>query len=110
MVLHTLPEGKLKQCLEKFAQADLPNLWKPRPDQFFQVEKIPNLGSGKLDLRKIRELAMSFRAQPTRESPLARNVLQTRVSAAAPRACSAGLEPAVSPICNRQRVGNTDMF
>ena len=46
VVLHTLPEGKLKQCLEKFAQADLPNLWKPRPDQFFQVEKIPNLGSG----------------------------------------------------------------
>jgi acyl-[acyl-carrier-protein]-phospholipid O-acyltransferase/long-chain-fatty-acid--[acyl-carrier-protein] ligase len=44
-------------CLEKLAQCDLPNLWKPRPDQFFHIDAMPYLGTGKLDLRKVRELA-----------------------------------------------------
>src|SRR5207248_6998832 len=30
MVLHKLADGKLEAALEKFAQCDLPNLWKPR--------------------------------------------------------------------------------
>ena len=60
VVLHALTDERLKACLEKFAQTDLPNLWKPRADQFFRVEKLPYLGTGKLDLRKIRELAASF--------------------------------------------------
>jgi acyl-[acyl-carrier-protein]-phospholipid O-acyltransferase/long-chain-fatty-acid--[acyl-carrier-protein] ligase len=60
VVLHKLSSEQLKTCLEKFAQADLPNLWKPRADQFFRVEALPYLGTGKLDLRKIRELATEF--------------------------------------------------
>jgi len=42
--------------VEKLAQGDLPNLWKPRADQFFRVENFPLLGTGKLDLRKVREM------------------------------------------------------
>ena len=57
-VLHTLPEEKLKAVLEQFAKSDLPALWRPRPDQFRHVEKLPYLGTGKLDLRKARELAL----------------------------------------------------
>jgi len=57
VVLHRLPEEQLKAVQEKLAKSDLPNLWKPRPDQFFRVEAFPVLGSGKLDLRKVRELA-----------------------------------------------------
>jgi acyl-[acyl-carrier-protein]-phospholipid O-acyltransferase/long-chain-fatty-acid--[acyl-carrier-protein] ligase len=57
MVLHTLPEDKLKETLELLAKCDLPALWRPRPDQFLRVEKLPYLGTGKLDLRKARELA-----------------------------------------------------
>jgi acyl-[acyl-carrier-protein]-phospholipid O-acyltransferase/long-chain-fatty-acid--[acyl-carrier-protein] ligase len=60
VVLHTLPDGKLKECLDKLAQTDLPNLWKPRPDQFFHVDALPYLGSGKLDLRKVRETALNL--------------------------------------------------
>jgi hypothetical protein len=48
---------KLPEILDKLAAWDLPNLWKPRPDQFFHAESLPHLGTGKLDLRKIRELA-----------------------------------------------------
>jgi acyl-[acyl-carrier-protein]-phospholipid O-acyltransferase/long-chain-fatty-acid--[acyl-carrier-protein] ligase len=38
-------------------QAGLPNLWVPLPRDFFQVESIPILGTGKLDLRAVKELA-----------------------------------------------------
>jgi len=59
-VLYTLPDDKLKDCLEKLAGSDLPALWKPRPDQFARVEALPYLGTGKLDLRKIKEVAQSL--------------------------------------------------
>jgi len=58
IVLHTLADGPLDECLERFAKCDLPPLWRPRPDQFLHIDKLPYLGTGKLDLRKARELAM----------------------------------------------------
>jgi acyl-[acyl-carrier-protein]-phospholipid O-acyltransferase/long-chain-fatty-acid--[acyl-carrier-protein] ligase len=57
VVLHTLDDDKLASVLEKLAASDLPNLWKPRADQFFPIEALPYLGTGKLDLRKIRDMA-----------------------------------------------------
>jgi acyl-[acyl-carrier-protein]-phospholipid O-acyltransferase/long-chain-fatty-acid--[acyl-carrier-protein] ligase len=62
VVLHTLSEDKLKLALDKLAASDLPNLWKPRPDQFFHVDSLPYLGTGKLDLRKLREMALKSSA------------------------------------------------
>ena len=64
VVLHTLPKDKLKECLDKLPQVDLPNLWVPRLNQFFHVEALPHLGTGKLDLRRIRELALQFSGEP----------------------------------------------
>jgi len=58
IVLHKLAPEPLQSCLEKFSQSSLPNLWKPRPDQFFHVAALPYLGTGKLDLRKVREVAL----------------------------------------------------
>lgn len=57
MVLHTLGSGILANVLERFATTDLPNLWKPKADQFIHVDQLPMLGTGKLDLRKVKELA-----------------------------------------------------
>jgi len=57
VVLHRLADDRLAACLEKLAQCDLPNLWKPRADQFFRVDHFPLLGTGKLDLRKVKETA-----------------------------------------------------
>ena len=54
VVLHTLPEEKLVPVLEKLAECDLPALWRPRKDQFFHVDALPYLGSGKLDLRALK--------------------------------------------------------
>jgi len=58
-VVHTLKEDRLQETLEKLAKTDLPALWKPRPDQFLYAEKLPYLGTGKLDLRKLREIAQA---------------------------------------------------
>jgi len=57
IVLHTLPDDKLEPCLALLAKSDLPALWKPRPDQFLHVESLPYLGTGKLDLRRLKEIA-----------------------------------------------------
>ena len=62
VVLHTLPEEKLAPVLEKLAQSDLPPLWKPRPNQFFQVDALPYLGTGKLDLRAVKTKAAEMAA------------------------------------------------
>ena len=57
IVLHKLDAEPLQSCLEKLAKSGLPNLWKPRADRFVRVETFPYLGTGKLDLRRIREMA-----------------------------------------------------
>ena len=63
IVLHTLSEKQLEECLTGLAKSDLPALWRPRHDQFVRVEKLPYLGAGKLDLRKARELALETSAR-----------------------------------------------
>ena len=57
MVLHTVTETHLETVLEKLGTADLPNLWKPKRDQFVKVDALPVLGTGKTDLRKVKEVA-----------------------------------------------------
>jgi acyl-[acyl-carrier-protein]-phospholipid O-acyltransferase/long-chain-fatty-acid--[acyl-carrier-protein] ligase len=57
IVLHKLAETELPGCLERFAACDLPNLWKPKVDGFYRVENFPMLGTGKLDLRGVKEVA-----------------------------------------------------
>ncbi len=62
IVLHTLPDERVPEIYDKFSHLGLPNLWVPRLNQFFRIESIPVLGTGKLDLRKIRSLAAEFSA------------------------------------------------
>jgi acyl-[acyl-carrier-protein]-phospholipid O-acyltransferase/long-chain-fatty-acid--[acyl-carrier-protein] ligase len=60
IVLHTLPDDQLQGMLKRLPQLELPNLWIPRANSFFRVEKLPQLASGKMDLRRIRELGLNF--------------------------------------------------
>jgi acyl-[acyl-carrier-protein]-phospholipid O-acyltransferase/long-chain-fatty-acid--[acyl-carrier-protein] ligase len=57
VVVYTLPAEKLALILEKLSQCDLPALWKPRPNQFFHIDSLPVLGTGKIDLRGVKALA-----------------------------------------------------
>jgi acyl-[acyl-carrier-protein]-phospholipid O-acyltransferase/long-chain-fatty-acid--[acyl-carrier-protein] ligase len=62
IVVHTLPPDKLQDCVAQLAKCDLPPLWKPRADQFIHVDSLPYLGTGKLDLRKLKEIALGATA------------------------------------------------
>ncbi|QXE89728.1 acyl-[ACP]--phospholipid O-acyltransferase [Geomonas subterranea] len=41
------------------SESELPNLWKPARDGFVEVENLPILGTGKLDLKGLKELALA---------------------------------------------------
>jgi acyl-[acyl-carrier-protein]-phospholipid O-acyltransferase/long-chain-fatty-acid--[acyl-carrier-protein] ligase len=57
VVLYTdLGRGPEEICKALAAQG-LPPLWIPSPDSFRRVESIPLLGTGKLDLKRLKELA-----------------------------------------------------
>ena len=46
-----------EQILQGLEPEGFPNLWLPGADSFFEVDEIPMLGSGKLDLKRLNELA-----------------------------------------------------
>ena len=60
VVITTLANERLARVLEKLPQCDLPSLWKPRANQFFHVDALPVLGTGKIDLRGVKALAAGF--------------------------------------------------
>jgi acyl-[acyl-carrier-protein]-phospholipid O-acyltransferase / long-chain-fatty-acid--[acyl-carrier-protein] ligase len=57
VLLTTLAEITAESVREKLAAAGLPNLWVPRTVR--RVDLIPVLGTGKLDLKAARELALA---------------------------------------------------
>ncbi len=59
IVLHTPLEQPKDELRKGLSDAGLPNLWVPGSDSFLQVEEIPILGTGKLDLRAIKEIALA---------------------------------------------------
>jgi acyl-[acyl-carrier-protein]-phospholipid O-acyltransferase/long-chain-fatty-acid--[acyl-carrier-protein] ligase len=58
--VHTLGDDALQKTIGKFAQCDLPSLWKPKANQFLHVDSIPVLGTGKVELRGVKSLAASL--------------------------------------------------
>jgi len=57
-VLHTVDETAIPALLEKIAARGLPNLFIPHPDDFVKIDKLPLLGTGKLDLRAVKQIAI----------------------------------------------------
>jgi acyl-[acyl-carrier-protein]-phospholipid O-acyltransferase/long-chain-fatty-acid--[acyl-carrier-protein] ligase len=57
IVLHRPSDTDPESVREKLRQAGLPNLFIPAADSFFEVDEIPLLGTGKLDLKRVKELA-----------------------------------------------------
>jgi len=69
VVLHVASDEQLAAVLAELARADLPPLWKPRTNQFFRVEALPYLGTGKLDLRTLKAKAAELGAVPAAQIP-----------------------------------------
>ena len=58
IVVHTTIEQAPEQLRQGLVDAGLPNLFIPSADSFFEVDELPLLGSGKLDLKGIQQLAL----------------------------------------------------
>lgn len=59
VVVHTALTMSPAEICKGLGEAGLPNIWIPSPDSFVQVEAIPHLGTGKLDLKGLKDLAMA---------------------------------------------------
>lgn len=59
LVLMTV-DVNLSDLRAKLAEKGLPNLWIPKEDCFFRIDEIPILGTGKLDLRAVKEMAVEL--------------------------------------------------
>ena len=59
-------EIAVDELLRRVRDADPPKLWLPSKECFFQVEALPVLGSGKLDLQFVKDTAkrLTAPAQP----------------------------------------------
>ena len=48
----------------RLSESNLPRLWIPKRDSLYYLDVIPMLGSGKVDLNKVRELALLYTSEP----------------------------------------------
>ena len=57
VALYTDPELPAQKVWEQLSRTDLPKLWIPKREDLHIVESIPTLGTGKVDLRAVRQAA-----------------------------------------------------
>jgi acyl-[acyl-carrier-protein]-phospholipid O-acyltransferase/long-chain-fatty-acid--[acyl-carrier-protein] ligase len=58
VAFYARPDVTPEQLWEGLAAMDLPRLWLPKRDNLVPLEAIPTLGTGKVDLRRIKQLAL----------------------------------------------------
>lgn len=59
VVLYAREAADIETLQRHMAESSLPNLWKPGRDCYVEVESLPILGTGKLDLKGIKEIALA---------------------------------------------------
>ena len=57
VVLHTAITKTPEELRKGLSELGLPNLYIPSEDSFYRIETIPVLGTGKLDLRGVKQIA-----------------------------------------------------
>jgi acyl-[acyl-carrier-protein]-phospholipid O-acyltransferase/long-chain-fatty-acid--[acyl-carrier-protein] ligase len=57
IVFHVPTTCAPKDVVRRLQERGLPNLWIPGADAFAEIPELPMLGSGKLDLRRLAEMA-----------------------------------------------------
>ena len=58
VVLYTKGTGDPETFNRSLAESPLPNLWKPDRDHYLEVESLPVLGTGKLDIKGLKQIAL----------------------------------------------------
>ena len=69
IVIHRPLQQTPNELREKLAdEKGIPNIFIPSADSFYETEELPLLGTGKLDLKGIKDMAMQqFGSDDTRE-------------------------------------------
>jgi acyl-[acyl-carrier-protein]-phospholipid O-acyltransferase / long-chain-fatty-acid--[acyl-carrier-protein] ligase len=57
IVFHLPTEKSTEQILKELSATGIPNLWVPGAESMYTVDQIPVLGTGKLDLQALKQLA-----------------------------------------------------
>ncbi len=57
IVLHRATRRPITEVIDELKKAGLPNLWIPAVDSFREVDSLPMLGTGKLDLHALKQVA-----------------------------------------------------
>ncbi len=60
VAMYIKPETRPEELWQSLAATGLPRLWLPKAENIYQVESLPVLGSGKLDLRGVKNLALQL--------------------------------------------------
>lgn len=58
VVLHTLRDEEMEQLLKELPKSGMPNLWVPKASNFYPVDELPVLGTGKMDIKTIKRIAL----------------------------------------------------
>ena len=69
VVLHTELSMSVDELLTRLRDVDLPKLWLPRKENFFLIDSLPTLGSGKLDLKLVKDTAKRLAAATPAVAP-----------------------------------------
>lgn len=57
VVVHSAITMSREDLWHKLRESGMPSLWLPAPNDFYPVEELPVLGTGKLDLKGVKQLA-----------------------------------------------------
>ncbi len=60
IVFYSTPSANVRELISGLREANLPNLWIPKAEDFIKVDKIPLMGNGKLDLQKLKQMAQAL--------------------------------------------------
>lgn len=65
VVLHLDLGLEVDELLKRLRDAELPRLWIPKKESFYRIDALPFLGTGKLDLKRIKDTAKRLSAAPS---------------------------------------------
>ena len=68
-VLYVHPTLTAAELFRQLSETDMPRLWIPKRENLYPVDAIPQLGTGKLDLRGVRNRARELVGQASRPVP-----------------------------------------
>jgi acyl-[acyl-carrier-protein]-phospholipid O-acyltransferase/long-chain-fatty-acid--[acyl-carrier-protein] ligase len=60
VIFYTPEDFDIQQVIAGLREEGLPNIWIPKADDFVKVDELPMLGSGKLDLVKLKNMVANL--------------------------------------------------